>query len=77
VDINYILDSSKQVLRDYRVVSIIGKYDYENNFTACQIMPLNIDKMSFRPNPTNIFIRKVDDNNHFVKDICDFVIKSR
>lgn len=76
VDINYILDNSKQVLQDFRIVSIIGKYDYENNFTACQIMPLNIDKMMFRPNPINRFDRKVD-NNLFVKGICDFVIKSK
>lgn len=76
INIDYILDNSKQVLQDHQVISIIGKYDYENNFTACQIMPLNIDKMRFKPNPMNRFNRDVHNNNNFVKDICDFVINS-
>lgn len=75
VNIDYVLDNSKQVLQDYQLVSIIGKYDYENNFTACQIMPLNIDKMRFKPNSINRFNRNINNDNDFVKDICDFVIK--
>lgn len=76
VDIGYVLDNSKQVLRDNQVVSIIGKYDYKNNFTACQIMPLNIDKLRFKPNPGNKSNRNINSDNYFVKEICDFVIKS-
>jgi hypothetical protein len=76
VNIDYILDNSRQVLQDYQVVSIVGKYDYENNFTACQIIPLNIDKMRFKPNPVNKYNKKMDQNNDFVKDICDFVINN-
>lgn len=74
VDISYILDNSKQVLRDYQVVSVVGKYDYENNFTACQVIPLNVYKISFKPNPDNRFNRAKNKENRFVKDICDFVI---
>ncbi len=76
VDIGYVLDNSKQVLRDNQIVSIIGKYDYENNFTACQIMPLYIDKLRFKPNPGNKSNRNINSDNYFVKEICDFVIKS-
>lgn len=76
VDIKYVLDSSVEILKNTQFVSIVGKYDYENNFTACQIIPLNIDKMRFKPNPVNKFNRKINNDNDFVKDICDFVINS-
>lgn len=76
INISYILDNSKQVLKDNQTISVIGKYDYENNFTACQIIPLNIDNMRFKPNPINKFNTKKEKNNDFVKDICDFVINS-
>jgi hypothetical protein len=75
VDTGYILDNSKQMLQDHQTVFIIGIYDYENNFTACQIIPLNVDKMQFRPDSVNIFSRKIN-NNNLVKDICDFVINN-
>jgi hypothetical protein len=77
VDIGYILDNSKQVLLDYQVVSVVGKYDYENNFTACQVIPLNVYKIGFKPNPDNRFNRVKNKENRFVKDICDFVINSK
>lgn len=76
VNVSYVLDISKQVLIDTQIVSIIGKYDYKNNFTACQIMPLNIDKIRFKPNPVNIFNPRLNKDNNFVKDMCNFVINN-
>ena len=77
VNTTYLLDNSKQVLLDSPLISIIGKYDYENNFTACQIMPLHIDKMRFRPDPKNRPSLGIAQSNKFVDDICDFVINER
>jgi hypothetical protein len=77
VDISYVLDNSIDTIKSNEVISIIGKYDYENNFTACQIMPLNIDKIRFKPNSkhkTAIYFNK---ETVFVKDICDFVINRK
>lgn len=78
VDVDYVLDSSKQVLHDYKVVSIVGKYDYENNFTACQIMPLSIDKIRFKPGNLNKndYLEKNVYNIDTIKDICNFVINN-
>ncbi len=76
VNTSYVLDNSKQISKDNQFISIIGKYDYENNFTACQIMPLDIDKIRFKPDSVNKFNRKVDQDNNFVKDICSFVINN-
>ena len=77
VDTFYLLDNSKEVLRNNQLVSIIGKYDYENNFTACQIIPLNINKMRFRPNSKNKPAVHIDTGNIYVKDICDLVINGK
>ncbi len=77
VNTTYILDNSREVLENNQVISIVGKYDYANNFTACQIMPLNIDKTHFKPNPINRLKMKIKTGNTFAKDICDFVINRR
>jgi hypothetical protein len=77
VDITYILDNSRYVLSNSQIISIIGRYDYENNFTACQIMPFNMDRNRFKPNPSNKNINKINRNNILVKDVCDFVINNR
>ncbi len=77
VNTAYLLDTSREVLETNQLISIVGQYDYENNFTACQIMPLHIDKMSFNPNPKNRFDFTMKENNSFVNDICDFVIKTK
>jgi hypothetical protein len=76
VNTEYVLGYSEYILKNTEFVSIVGKYDYENNFTACQIIPLNIDKIRFKPNPINKFKRKTNKDNIFVKDMCDFVINS-
>lgn len=77
VDTSYLLDNSKYILFNNQMISIIGKYDYENNFTACQILPFDIDINRFRPNPLNKTVGKVNRNNYLVKSVCDFVINSR
>lgn len=77
IDISYVLDNSRELLENYQLISIVGRYDYENNFTACQIIPLNVDKIRFKPSPNNMPIRVVHKDNTFVKDICDFVINSK
>lgn len=77
VDTTYLLDNSKEVLQNSQLVSIIGKYDYEHNFTACQIMPLNIDKLRFKPNAKNRLPVHSVHNTEFVDDICDFVINRK
>jgi len=58
------------------VVSIIGRLDYGNNFTACQILPFDMDKKMFKPNPGFGFNEKRRINN-MSKDICDFVINQK
>ncbi|MBC7981865.1 hypothetical protein H7X65_02200 [Candidatus Parcubacteria bacterium] len=73
----YLLDNSKEVLQNNQLVSVIGRYDYENNFTACQIIPLNIDKMRFKPNPKNRPGAHLNQDNSFVNDICDLVINGK
>ena len=73
----YLLENSKEVLQNTKLVSIVGKYDYENNFTACQIIPLNIDKMRFKPNRNNRPEVHTSEQNSFVDDICDFVINKK
>ena len=73
----YLLENSKEVLQNNQLLSIIGKYDYENNFTACQIMPLNIDKIRFKPNRNNRLEVRAYEENSFVDDICDFVINGK
>ncbi|MBC7767038.1 hypothetical protein H7Y21_03540 [Arenimonas sp.] len=73
----YLLENSKELLQNNQLVSIIGKYDYENNFTACQIIPLNIDKMRFKPNRNNRPEVHEIEQNIFVNDICDFVINKK
>jgi hypothetical protein len=77
VDISYVLDNSKDMIKNYDLVSLIGKHDYENNFTACQIMPLNIDKVRFKPNPKHKPLINPHKESIFIKDICDFVINGR
>jgi hypothetical protein len=77
VDISYVLDNSIEIMETNRLVSVIGKYDYENNFTACQIIPLNIDNVRFKPNPKHKTPKYSHTESVLVKDICDFVIKSR
>jgi hypothetical protein len=77
VDTSYLLDNSKYVLLNSQMISIIGRYDYENNFTACQIMPFNMNRDKFKPNPLNKKINKINKENALVKDICDFVINNR
>ncbi len=74
IDTSYILESSRDNMYRHKMISVIGRYDYENNFTACQIIPLNLDNTSFKPNSK---YRKNMDNKKesmYIKDICDFVI---
>ncbi|MBC7981580.1 hypothetical protein H7X65_00720 [Candidatus Parcubacteria bacterium] len=77
VNTMYLLDNSKEVLQNNQLISVIGKYDYENNFTACQIIPLNIDRMRFKPNPDNGPMMHPGQRNIFVDDICDVVINGK
>jgi len=76
VNIDYILDDSIQVLNNHQMIYIIGRLDYENNFTACQILPLDMDKKRFRPNP-KLGIERKKGQNKFVQDLCDFVINPK
>jgi hypothetical protein len=76
VDTSHILDNSKDALENNEFVSIIGRYDYENNFTACQIIPLRMDRMRFRPDPKNRPGMMQEEVNTFASDICDFVINA-
>ncbi len=77
VNTSYLLDNSKEVLQNNQLISIAGRYDYQNNFTACQIIPLNIDKIRFKPNSNNGLRPSINKNNSFVSDICDFVINRK
>jgi hypothetical protein len=76
VDTSHILDNSKDALENNDFVSIIGRYDYENNFTACQIIPLHMDRMRFRPDPKNRPGMRQEGGNTLASDICDFVINA-
>ena len=42
VYINYVPENSRQTLDNNTLISIIGRYDGDLNFTACQIMPLDL-----------------------------------
>lgn len=77
VNTDYLLENSKDILANYPMISIIGKYDYANNFTACQVLPFDIDRNRFRPNPMNKIVERVNRNNDLVKSVCDFVINSK
>jgi hypothetical protein len=77
VNVSYVLDNSRGLLQNNQLISIVGKYDYENNFTACQIMPLNVDKIRFKPNAGNRTVLNIHKDNSFVNDICDFVINAK
>ena len=77
VNTTYLLENSREVLQNSQLISIIGRYDYENNFTACQIMPLNIDRMRFKPNSKNRLPFGAPHRNPFVDDICDVVINGK
>ena len=74
VNIEYLPNDFKLSLNKDDIVSIVGKYDYENNFTACKIMSFDIDNRHFKPNSKNKFKPEMNDNET-VRDICDFVIK--
>ncbi len=77
VDISYILDDSEYLIDNNQVVSIIGRFDYDGNFTACQILSMDIPKDRFNPNPQNIdkvFLQKKHGKNRLTQEICDFVI---
>ncbi len=76
INIQYVLDESRDVLRNDQLVSIIGRLDYDNNFTACQIMPFDMDKRKFRPNPGPKTYNEMRENQ-ITKDICNFVINQR
>lgn len=76
VDTSHILDNSKDALDNNDFVSIVGRYDYENNFTACQIIPLRMDRMRFTPDPKIRSGMRLDEKNVFANDICDFVINA-
>lgn len=76
VDTSHILDNSKDALENNEFVSIIGRYDYENNFTACQIIPLRMDRMKFKPDPKNRAGMMQEEVNTLASDICDFVINA-
>lgn len=75
----YILDDSRQVLNNDQLISVIGRLDYDNNFTACQIIPFDIDKNRFRPNigKRGFDFRQKNIENRLTKEICDFVINTR
>jgi hypothetical protein len=77
VDTSYLLDNSVNVLENYQMISIIGRYDYENNFIACQIMPFVMNKERFRPNPLFKNINRINRDNDMVNGICKFVINNR
>lgn len=76
VSTQYLLDDSRDVLKNDQLVSIIGKLDYDNNFTACQIMPFDMDKYKFRPSPGQKMNRQIQENQT-TKDICNFVINQK
>ncbi len=77
VDIQYILDDSRQVIENDQLISIIGRPGEGNNFVACQILPLDMNKDHFRPNSKGFSYKNIDNfiENKINKDICDFVIK--
>lgn len=74
IDISYILESSRDNIYRHKLISVIGKYDYENNFTACQIIPLNLDNKRFKPDPKHKRVINNKKESLYIKDICDFVI---
>lgn len=74
INTKYLLDNSRQNLGYSKIVSVIGQYDYAGNFTACQIVPLHMDKVGFRPDQVNQFYIKSSADWSIIDDICDFVI---
>ncbi len=86
IDIENILDDSKQVLEHDQPVSVIGMYKNDQYFTACQILPFNTDEddilgfeydfIEYSPVKPDIDIMN-QYNSRVIKDICDFVINTK
>lgn len=86
INIENILNDSKQVLVHDQPISVIGMYQDDKYFTACQILPFNTDEDnifdiddSFVENDTEIAgIDTINQyNSRVIKEICDFVINTK
>lgn len=78
VNMEYVLDNSKLIAEQYPLITIIGKYDYAYNFTACQIIPLDMPHKRFKPRPDKEFRpAKNIDRSMISSEICDFVINKK
>jgi hypothetical protein len=76
VDVRYLIEDSKQTLEQGQIVSIVGHYDFEGNFTACQVMPFHMNHMRFKPSHDIVFDQTQEESNDSVRDICNFVMNS-
>lgn len=72
-----LLPASQEILKQNKYIRIVGALKDEDSFTACQILPLDIDPKNY-----NLTIDKIEPNQKVntvktIKDICSFVLDAK